>query len=72
VDVIWVDALNPRPRVWLAVAALLRRHFGELRERYSRLLFEAKTREAYITQLRTRVSAAAKRFHLTDRLAGCP
>jgi DNA repair photolyase len=25
VDVIWVDALNPRPRVWPSVAALLRR-----------------------------------------------
>jgi DNA repair photolyase len=72
VDVIWVDALNPRPRVWPAVAALLRRNFPDLRERYSRLLFEAKTREAYLAQLRTRVSTAANRFHLTDRLAGCP
>ena len=72
VDVIWVDALNPRPRVWPAVAALLRRHFPELRERYSRLLFEATTREAYLAQLRERVSAAANRFHLTDRLDGCP
>jgi len=30
VDQIWVDALNRRPRVWPAVAELLRAHFPEL------------------------------------------
>ena len=31
VDKIWVDSLNPRPRVWASVAGLLRQHFPELR-----------------------------------------
>ena len=31
VDVIWVDALNPRPEVWPAVTSLLRKEFPNLR-----------------------------------------
>jgi len=72
IDVIWVDALNPRPRVWPSVAALLRRKFPDLRERYSRLLFDGTTREAYVAELRDRVKSAARRFRLTDRVRGCP
>jgi len=71
VDVIWVDALNPRPRVWPSVAALLRQHFPDLFASYHRLLFHGETREAYITQLRSRVGRAARRLALTERLAGC-
>ncbi len=71
IDVIWVDALNPRPRVWPSVAGLLREKFPDLRARYSKILFEAKTREAYLTQLRNRVARAARRFSLADRVAGC-
>lgn len=72
VDVIWVDALNPRPRVWPSVAALLRRTRPDLLPRYSRMLFDRPTREEYLSQLRQRVARAAERFSLTDRLAGCP
>lgn len=71
VGTIWVDALNPRPKVWPAVADLLRRHFPDLREQYGRLLFEPMPREAYLAQLRDRVSRAAKRFSLADRLSAC-
>ena len=44
VDIVWVDALNPRPRVWPAVAELLRREFPELLPRYRKLLFDRPTR----------------------------
>jgi len=70
-DVIWVDALNVRPRVWPAVAALLREKFPGLRERYRRILFEAQARESYLAQLRDRVVDAAKRFSLHDRITVC-
>lgn len=71
VDVIWVDALNPRPRVWPAVEELLRRHWRELLPRYGRMLFHEETRQAYLAAFRERVKRAARRFSLTDRLAGC-
>jgi DNA repair photolyase len=71
IDVIWVDALNARPRVWPAVAALLQEKFPELRERYRRLLFEAETREAYLAQLRNRVVDAARQLSLSDRIQVC-
>lgn len=72
VDVIWVDALNPRPKVWPSVLALLDREFPDLRERYRRMLYAEPVREAYLKALRDRVERAAKRFHLTDRVGGCP
>jgi DNA repair photolyase len=71
IDVIWVDALNPRPRVWPAVARLLQQRFPDLRERYRRMLFEEKTRSAYLAELRSRVASAAKRLALTDRVENC-
>jgi DNA repair photolyase len=71
VDVIWVDALNPRPRVWPAVEELLRSRWRELLPRYGRMLFQEETRQAYLAALRERVRRSAKRFSLTDRLAGC-
>ena len=71
VDVIWVDALNPRPRVWPAVAELLRTRFPELHERYRQVLFDQQARAEYIKHLRSRVARAAERFSLTDRLVGC-
>ena len=71
VDVIWVDALNPRPRVWPSVARLLGDQFPELRDRYQRMLFHGRTRQEYIDRLRRRVARAAERFGLTDRVSGC-
>jgi DNA repair photolyase len=71
VDAIWVDALNPRPKVWESVAPLLDQHFPDLRERYSRVLFSPPVRAAYLAGLRERVAIAAKRFHLTGRVSGC-
>jgi DNA repair photolyase len=71
IDTIWVDALNPRPKVWPAVAALLREWFPDLRERYGRLLFERSARDAYLVQLRHRVTRAISRFSLTDRVTVC-
>jgi DNA repair photolyase len=71
IDVIWVDALNVRPRVWPAVAALLREKFPGLHEPYRRLLFEARARESYLAQLRRRVADAAPRFSLQDRITVC-
>ena len=44
VDAIWVDALNPRPRVWHAVADLLRAEFPDLLPRYQQILFNATAR----------------------------
>jgi len=72
VDVIWVDAMNPRPRVWPSVGQLVRSHFPGLHEEYSRILHHKPTRAAYIEALRERVRRAARRHGLTKRLAGCP
>ena len=71
VNVIWTDALNPRPRVWPPVSQLLRERFPALRELYQRMLFDARARKAYVAGLQARIKAAAQRHSLTDRLAGC-
>jgi len=72
VDVIWVDALNPRPRVWQSVAGLLRARFPDLLERYPGVLFNGGSRDGYLSEIRKRVASAAKRFGLAERVAGCP
>jgi DNA repair photolyase len=71
VDRIWVDAINSRPRVWPAVAGLLRRQFPELLEPYRRILFDPPVRAEYLGDLHARVDAAARRKSLTDRVAAC-
>ncbi|MFH0965057.1 MAG: radical SAM protein [Planctomycetota bacterium] len=71
VDRIWVDALNPRPRVWPSVAGLLRREFPELRRRYSRVLFDPRVREEYLGEVHGRVERAARKAGVADRVAGC-
>jgi DNA repair photolyase len=68
---IWVDALNPRPRVWPAVAELLQKQFPDLREHYRRILFDNTARGTYIKQLGSRVARAAERLRLSDRVSGC-
>jgi DNA repair photolyase len=72
IDTVWVDALNPRPRVWPSVSALLREKFPGLHEAYRRILFDEASRSSYLAGLRRRVAAAASRAGLSDRLAGCP
>jgi len=71
IDAIWVDALNPRPRVWPAVADLLQAEFPELLPRYQRVLFDASSRKEYLNELRVRIDRAARRTSLTDRVAAC-
>ncbi len=71
VDVVWVDALNPRPRVWPAVAELLRKEFPELLPRYRKLLFDQPTRGKYLEELRARVARIVGRLRLTDRVRVC-
>jgi len=69
---VWVDALNPRPRVWPALAGFLSREYPGLRETYRKLLFDPQERAAYLERLRTRVTRAASRAGLEDRLESCP
>lgn len=71
VDQITVDALNPRPKVWESVSALLQRHFPDLRERYAAILFSPRVRGPYLSALRQRVFVAAQRFHLANRVSIC-
>lgn len=71
IERIWIDALNPRPRVWPAVADLLRRHFPELQEPYRRVLFDSGARGRYLAELGTRVRAAARRTGIADRVGAC-
>jgi DNA repair photolyase len=71
VDSIWVDVLNPRPRVWPAVAELLRKGFPELREPYRKMLFDRQERSLYIAEIRGRVARAAERIGIVDRVSGC-
>ena len=44
VDQIWIDAMNPRPRVWPAVAELLRKEFPDLLPAYRKILFDPSSR----------------------------
>ena len=71
VDMVWVDALNPRPRVWPSVARLLRKEFPELHERYARLLFDRTARGEYLACVRERVHRAAQRFAGTGPATVC-
>lgn len=71
IDAGWVDALNSRPRVWPAVAELLREQFPDLRERYRRVLFDRRAREEYLVELRRRVARAAQRFSVHKRVSVC-
>ncbi len=71
VDHVWVDALNPRPNVWVSVAGLLRERFPDLCERYRRILFDKSTRGRYLAQLRERVERAARRLSLSRRINVC-
>ena len=68
---IWVDGLNPRPRVWLAVAELLRTQFPKLLQSYRAILFDPSARERCLEQLRDRVSAAARRAGIAERVTAC-
>ncbi|MBN2581049.1 MAG: radical SAM protein [Pirellulales bacterium] len=71
VDEIWFDAINPRPRVWPSVAALLRAKFPHLLPRYRRILFDQRVRAEYLQGLRARIEAAADRLALSDRVSTC-
>jgi DNA repair photolyase len=68
---IWVDLLNPRPRVWPAVAELLRAHFPELLAGYRQILFDREHRAAYEAEIRARVAEVGQRLALGDRLGTC-
>lgn len=72
VGAIWVDALNPRPKVWESIEALLRQTYPDLVDRYRRMLFSPVVRQAYLKALRERIERAARRFRLKDRLRCCP
>jgi DNA repair photolyase len=71
IDRIWVDALNPRPRVWPAVAELLRASFPDLLPEYRKILFDEPARAAYLADIRCRVDRAARRLALSGRVAAC-
>jgi DNA repair photolyase len=71
VDRVWIDALNPRPRIWSAVADLLRAEFPDLLQSYGKALFDPPSRAAYLKDLRNRIEDAARRQSLTDRVAAC-
>jgi DNA repair photolyase len=68
VDRVWTDALNPRPRVWPAVQALLRRHWPGLCEHYRRILFDPACRARYKADLASRVRLAADEAGMAGRL----
>ena len=68
IDRIWVDGLNPRPRVWPAVAELLRAKFPELLQPYRKILFDRPSRAKYLRELRDRITDAARRQALSDRV----
>jgi DNA repair photolyase len=72
IDVIWVDALNPRPKVWPSVTALLNREFPDLVGPYRRVLFQKAARDEYLGTLRERIHFSARKFNLLDNLAGYP
>lgn len=67
---VWVDAMNPRPRVWPSVGRLLSREFPQLHDEYGRILHHEPTRRAYVEDMRERVRTAACRAGIEDRLSG--
>jgi DNA repair photolyase len=71
VDALWVDALNARPKVWPAVAQLLRTQYPDLLAVYRRILYDAGLRETYLAELRERVAQAAAAAGVNDRLSVC-
>ncbi len=71
IDHIWVDALNPRPKVWESVVELLRREFPRLEQPYRLMLFNPDAREEYLASLRDRVRRIAQRYSLEDRVDVC-
>ena len=71
IDRIWVDAINPRPRVWPAIADLLRAKFPELLQPYRKILFDQAARTQYLKELRGRVELAASRASVAERVAAC-
>ena len=71
VDRIWVDAMNPRPRVWPAVDELLRREFPDLLQPYRQMLFDQKKRAEYLQSLHARIESAAQRLSLANRVSAC-
>lgn len=71
VDEITVDAMNPRPKVWEPVAALVGRRWPKLREDYRKVLFEPGAREKYLETLRERVKEAAQKAGIADRVWAC-
>jgi len=68
---IWIDALNPRPRVWPAVAALLRQQFPDLLDYYRRLLFHRPARREYLAALSQRIELEAERVGVAGRVSVC-
>ena len=71
IDVVWMDALNPRPRVWPAVSQLLHDRFPDLLPAYRRMLFDPAARAEYLAQLGQRIQRAAERASLQDRVFRC-
>ena len=71
VDIIWVDALNARPKVWPSVAKLLSKRFPDLFNQYRQILFDYKSRTEYLSKLRQLVAGSAKQFSLTDCVVEC-
>ncbi len=61
---VWVDALNPRPKVWPAVEELLRAHYPGLITAYRQILFDERVRKDYLTKFEERLQAARARFGL--------
>ncbi|MBN1910936.1 MAG: hypothetical protein JW818_14415, partial [Pirellulales bacterium] len=71
IDTIWVDALNPRPLVWPAVAALLKAEFPQLLPRYRGILFDPSYRRDYLAELHALVNHAARQAGIADRVNAC-
>jgi DNA repair photolyase len=71
VDAVWFDALNLRPRVWSAIAALVQREFPDLLPRYSKILFDREFRTNYLAEVRSRLERAASQSELKGRVHPC-
>ena len=71
VDTIWIDALNRRPKVWPAVAELIRAHFPDLLPHYRKILFDEPYRNKYLDELRLHINHAVKQASLTGRVTAC-
>jgi len=70
-DYFYVDRLNPRFGVWVALKSLLQEHLPHLVEEYRKILFDERVRSDYSERLMSRVIRLARKQGLDGKMRLC-